>query len=156
MATPRMRRVLAREAHINRRRAWVVGTGILVGLASAPLMAQLNPGGLIGLAIHIGVLTPVFLCVVGQLSPYDECWHEFHDTYVNAGHQYAWPFYVLYHGTVGEGLTNFMIVEFGLATTCALMVLVTGGAFEIGCVFIAGLAGIVSWFLSSCLKLHWY
>jgi hypothetical protein len=153
---PRMRRVLAREARINRRRARVVGLGIILGLASAPLMAEYNPYGLLGLAVHLGALAPLWLFLVGQLSPYEDSWHEFYETYVNAGHQYAWPAYMVYQATWGEGLTNFMVVELGIATCCALAALLTGGAFDIGCTLICCLAGIVSWFFSSCLKLHWY
>ncbi len=153
---PRMRRALDREACANRRRAWVLGVGLLFGVGSAHFMAEFNPYGVPWLAVYMGALMPLFLYLVGQLNPYEESWHEFHETYINFQHQYAWPIYTAYHATAGEGLTNFMVAEFGIATCCALMALVTMGAFDIGCAFLCVMAGIVSWFFSSCLKLHWY
>jgi hypothetical protein len=147
---------LAREARTNRRRACVLGLGLAVGTLSAPLMAEYNRVALAYLGMYVGALVPLLLCVAGQLLPYEDSWHEFQDTYVNPGHTYLWPVYTAYEATFGVGLTNFMVVEIGVVACAGFMALATSGVFDVGCVLLCSMTAVVSWFFSSCLKLHWY
>ena len=156
LLSPRMRNQLKREAKTNRRRAILFGFGIIFGICSAPLMAEHNPGGIPWLAVYMGALVAFLLWALGELSPYEDSWHEFHETYINAYHNYAWPVWTGWNLTVGPGITNFVVVELGVVIVAGLMCIVTHGAMDIGCVLICGFAAFIAWFFSSCLKLHWY
>jgi hypothetical protein len=119
-------------------------------------MVENNPGGVPWLAVYMGALASLFLHALGQLTPYEDAYHEFHDTYINAGHNYAWPAYTAYQLTLGPGLTNFMVVELGAVTVWGLLALASGGAVDVACGLLLMLAAFVAWLLSSALKLHWY
>ena len=153
---PRTRRVLEQEARVNRRRAWVFGVGVAFGIGTAPFVVVYNPGATPWVAMYEGALAALLLWALGQLSSYEESYHEFHDTYINVGHNYAWPAYTAYHATIGVGLTNFMVVEFGAAVVWALMCLVTDGAIDMTCGLLCLMAAFIAWFFSSSLRLHWY
>lgn len=154
--SPRMRRILAREARVNRRRAALFAFGLVFGIASAPFMVEFNPSGVPWLAVYEGALVALLLYALGQVVAYEDAWHEFYDTYINFYHNYTWPAYTAYEATIGPGLTNFMVVELGAAVCCALLFFVTGGVMDIGCAMLCSLAAFVAWFFSSCIKLHWY
>jgi hypothetical protein len=151
-----MRRTLEQEARTNRRRAWVFGVGIAFGIGSAPFIVIYNPDAVPWVAMYEGALAALLLWALGQLSPYEDSYHEFHDTYINVGHNYAWPAYTAYHATRGQGLTNFMVVEFGAAVVWALMCLATQGAIDFTCGLLCLMAAFIAWIFSSSLKLHWY
>jgi len=153
---PGTRRALEWEARINRRRAWVFGIGVAFGIGSAPFMVSNNPRGVPWLSMYEGALAALLLWALGQLSSYEDSYHEFHDTYVNAGHNYAWPAYTAYQATIGPGLTNFMVVEFGAAVVWALLCLVTCGAIDMTCGVLCLMAAFIAWFFTSSLRLHWY
>jgi len=153
---PRMRRLLEQESRTNRRRAWVFGVGVAVGIGSAPFMVIYNPDAIPWVAMYEGALAALLLWALGQLNTYEDSYHEFRDTYINAGHNYAWPAYTAYHATIGPGLTNFMVVEFGAAVVWAMMCLVTQGDIDMTCGMLCLMAAFVAWFFTSSLRLHWY
>ena len=151
-----MRNRLKREARINRRRACVFGVGLVGSIIAAPYMCEYNPGGIPWVAVYAGALVALLLWAIGQLTPYEDAYHEFTDTYGSVSHNCAWPAHTSYNLTFGPGVTNFVIVEIGVVLVSGTLCLVTGGTMGIGCALICAFAAFMAWLFSSCLKLHWY
>jgi hypothetical protein len=149
--SPKLQLMYRRDAYINRRRAYLFGTGLLIALVGAPNLGDVAPY----VAVYSGLLLGWFLSLTGALQPYDDCYSDFWETY-GSGTRFLGPVSQALVGLLrADGLTNFLILELMLIIWNALMWAINH-EYSAACFMINGAAATAAWVFSTFLRRTWY